>query len=465
MTNRRGFLKCGIAFSALGACGPAIVPRHVLGGLGYTPPSEKITLSGIGVGGIGHPQLKDAATAGFQIVALCDIDRNYAEKTYTVFPQARRYQDFRELIASEGDKTDAVYCGTPDHTHAIITLAALKAKKHVCCVKPLTRTVEECRAVAEAARKAGVATQVTARPNTSEAACRIAEWMQAGIIGEVREAHSWSARPVWPQGMTAYPDFKDPVPSHFDWEQWLGPAEKRPYAEAWPKHIPYPDLSQNWKGRAVFHPFNFRGWTAFGTGSLGDMGCHRANTVYRVLKLRYPSRVEVSCTRRYAISFPIGCIATYDYPAREGFPELRYVWYDGGLRPPTPKQMVGRPLPTEGTLYIGDKGVILDDAVKPDTPPVVLDPALAKKAESVPRTLTRRGGVMPEWLEACKGKGRAGCDFDWAVPLTEFVLLGNLALQTGKAVEFNPETLTISNNSDAEALIRQPYHNGWTLGG
>jgi len=440
-----------------------IVPRHVLGGQGYTAPSEKITLAGIGIGGIGHPQLKQAREAGFEIVALCDIDDQFAQKTYDAFPQARRYRDFRELIASEGDKADAVYCGTPDHTHAIITLAALKAKKHVCCVKPLTRTIEECRVVGEASRKAGVATQVTARSNTSETACRITEWIGAGIIGEVREVHSWSSRPVWPQGMVAYPDFSAAIPKHFDWSQWLGPAEKRPYADVWPKNFPYPEMSLNWTGRAVFHPFNFRGWTAFGTGSLGDMGCHRANTVYRALKLRYPTRVAVTCTRKYEMSFPLGCIATYDYPARAGFPELRYIWYDGGLRPPAPKQLAGKPLPIEGTLYVGDKGIILEDAAQAEKPPLILDAALAVKAESIPKQLVRRGGTMPEWLEACKGKGPAGCDFEWAVPLTEFVLLGNLAMQTGKSVEFNPDTLRIANNPEAEALIRQPYHNGWAL--
>ena len=189
--TRRAFLKT----SAASAFAFTIVPRHVLGGPGQTPPSEKITLAGVGVGGVGHSQIKACDKAGFQVVALCDVDDLHAKKTYDAFPQARRYRDFRDLLASEGDKADAVYCGTPDHTHAVVTLAALRAKKHVCCVKPLTRTVEECRAVVAAARQAGTATQVTTRPNTNEEGCRTTELIAAGAIGPVREIHVWSFRP------------------------------------------------------------------------------------------------------------------------------------------------------------------------------------------------------------------------------------------------------------------------------
>ena len=183
--TRRSFVgKSGMAFTGL-----TILPSFILGGKNHPSPSDKLNIAGIGVGGIGNGQLKACASAGFQIAALCDVDDLYARKTYDFFPQARRYRDFRELLATEGNKIDAVYCGTPDHTHAIITLAALRAKKHVCCVKPLTRTIEECRAVTAAAKQAGVATQVTASPNTSEQACRTCELIAAGAIGPVREVH------------------------------------------------------------------------------------------------------------------------------------------------------------------------------------------------------------------------------------------------------------------------------------
>jgi len=449
--NRRSFLKN----SALSVFAFTIVPRHVLGGEGHTPPSEKITLAGIGIGGIGHSQLKECAKTGFQIEALCDVDDVYAKKTYDFFPQARRYRDFRDLLTTEGNKIDAVYCGTPDHTHAIITLAALRAKKHVCCVKPLTHSVEECRAVAAAAKLAGTATQVTARPNTGEEGCRTCELIAAGAIGAVREVHVWSNRPVWPQGMPGRPSGDDPVPNTFDWKLWIGPAPMRPYKGVWPEGNPIPDMApQNWGCRAIYHPFNFRGWWDFGTGALGDMGCHYLNTPYRALKLGYPSRVSASTTKRFGESFPLASIVTYDYPAREGLPEVRVVWYDGGLRPPRPREMTGQ-LPDEGVLYIGDAGKMVFEKI--------IDPARAEKFESVPRTLPRRPGTWGEWLTACKGGEPAGCAFDWAGPLTEFVLLGDIALRTGKQLEYDAAAVRIPDVPEADALLRQPCQNGWTL--
>ncbi len=450
--TRRAFLKT----SAASAFAFNIVPRHVLGGEGHTPPSEKITLAGIGIGGIGHPQLKACAKAGFEIVSLCDVDDVHAKKTYDLFPQARRHRDFLELLDAEGDKVDAVYCGTPDHTHAIVTLAALRAKKHVCCVKPLTRTVEECRAVTAAARQARVATQVTARPNTGEEGCRTTELIAAGAIGAVREVHVWSYRPVWPQGMPKRPEGEDPVPGTLDWKRWIGPAPMRPFKDAWPEGNPIPDMPpKNWGGRKVYHPFNFRGWWDFGTGALGDMGCHYLNTPYRALKLGYPARVSASTSKRFDESFPLASIVTYDYPARGDLPPVRVVWYDGGLRPPRPAEMGSDDLPDEGVLYIGDKGKMVFEKI--------LDPALAAKSAAVPKTLPRREGTWSEWLAACKGGERAGCDFEWSGPLTEFVLLGNIALRTGKPIEYDAAAARITNVPEADALLRQPYHNGWTL--
>jgi hypothetical protein len=211
-----------------------IVPRHVLGGAAEKAPSQKPNLAGVGIGGVGHGQLAGCEKAGFQIVALCDIDDAYGKRSYDKWPQARKYRDFREMLEAEGDKIDAMYCGTPDHTHAIITLPALRKNKHVCCVKPLTRTLEENRVVVECAKKVGVATQVTASPNTSERACRTCELIWAGAIGPVREVHIWSNRPLWPQGMVA-PDWTDPVPSTLDWDLWIGPSPMRPFVADWPK--------------------------------------------------------------------------------------------------------------------------------------------------------------------------------------------------------------------------------------
>jgi len=444
------------AAAGLGAA--SIVPRRVLGGPDQKAPSQQPQLAGVGVGGVGFPQLQACDQAGFRIVALCDVDDAYAKKAFDRWPQARRYRDFREMLSAEGDKIDAVYCGTPDHTHAVITLAALRRKKHVCCVKPLTRTVQECRAVVEAARRAGVATQVTASPNTSEEACRTCELIWAGAIGAVREVHVWSNRPLWPQGMVR-PSGEDPIPKTLDWDLWIGPAPMRPFRDRWPEGDLALQQVAAQRGRppypAVYHPWNFRGWWDFGTGALGDMGCHHLNTPFRALKLKHPTSVHATATRVFDETAPLASIVTYDFPAREGMPEVRVVWYDGGLRPPIPKELEGRPMPAEETLYVGDEGKMLGAEILPRS--------RAKRFEGVAKTLPRRSGTWGEWIEACRGGEPAGCNFPWAGPLTEFVLLGNIAMRTGKRLEWDGPQAKFTNDPAADKLLHQTYRSGWTL--
>ncbi len=442
---------------------PYLVPAAALGLDGKVAPSNRITLGGVGVGGVGHGQVQALAKAGFQVEALCDVDDLHAKKTYDKFPQARRYRDFRDMLAKEGDKIDAVYCGTPDHTHAFVTLAALRAKKHVCCVKPLTRTVEECFKVVDEAEKAGVATQVTASPCTNEHACRVREIIASGILGDIVEVYAWSRRPVWPQGMPSYPSFTTPVPKTLDWNLWLGSAEKRPYADKWPADNPIPKMApEKWGGSAVYHPFNHRGWYDFGAGALGDMGCHYANTVYKALDLDYPTMISASCTRRSDVAYPLASIVTFDYPKRGNFPEMRLIWYDGLILPPTPKEMHGAPLPNEGVMYVGTKAKMLESLAGLPTCRI-LDPKLNAQVKTIPSTLTRRGDTWKEWLVACKGGEKAGCSFDWARRITEFVLLGNLAVRTGRSVAFDPKTMHVTNNAAADELLRLKYYNGWKL--
>jgi predicted dehydrogenase len=438
-----------------------ILPGHVLGAPGQSAPSGKFALAAVGVGGVGFGQVQACERAGFQIVALCDVDDVYAQKAYDRWPQARRYRDFREMLDAEDDKIDAVYCGTPDHTHAIITLAALRKNKHVCCVKPLTRTIEECRVVVQTAREAGVATQVTASPNTSEAACRTCELIQAGAIGPVREVHIWSNRPLWPQGMLP-PKDQDAVPSTLDWDLWVGPAPRRPFAATWPEgHYALEQIkARRGKGyglRAVYHPWNFRGWWDFGTGALGDMGCHHLNTPYRALQLTHPTSVHACATVVFDDTAPLASIVTYDFPARGDMPPVRVVWYDGGLKPSCPVEMEGRPLPSEGTLYVGDEGKMLGRAILPAS--------RAEKFQDVPKTLPRRSGTWGEWFEACEGREQAGCHFEWAGLLTEFVLLGNIAIRTGKRLEWDAANMRITNDQDANKYVAEPYQNGWSLQG
>lgn len=452
--SRRDFMYgAGAAFAAF-----TIVPSHVLGGPRRVGASETIQVAGIGVGGIGHSQLNSVnQQEGTRIAFLCDVDDVYAKRTYDRFAQAKRYRDYRELLDKEGDKIDAVYCGTPDHTHAVIVLAALRKGKHVCCVKPLTRTIDEGRFLVQAARQAGVATQVTASSNTSDAACRLCEMIWNGAIGDVREAHVWSNRPLWPQGMLRPPG-QDAIPKTLDWDLWIGPAPMRPFVAEWADGdlaLRQVKAGRNPR-RAVYHPWNFRGWWDFGTGALGDMGCHHFNHVFKALKLRYPTSISASASKVFDESAPLASIVTFDFPARQGMPPLRLVWYDGGLKPPRPAELEsGRELPGSGNMYIGDKGVILGNQIIPEE---------KMKAYKVPpKSLKRRSGTWGEWVEAIRGGEPAGCHFDWAGIITEAVLLGNIAIRRGKKLNWDAENMKFTNDSDANKYVKEPYRSGWSL--
>lgn len=455
--TRRQFLKAAAAAWAT----VQILPSRLLGGAGETSPNERLNLAGIGVGGVGFGQLQECEKTGFRIAALCDVDDEYARKAYERWPQARRYRDFRDMLQSEGDKIDAVHVATPDHTHALITLAALRRKKSVCCVKPLTRTIEECRLLTETAEQLKLATQVTAAPYTSESACRTAELIWAGAIGAVRQVHVWSNRPIWPQGMFR-PKEQDAVPPHLDWSLWIGPAPMRPFVAQWPEgHYALRQTNMPGSGappyKAVYHPWNFRGWWDFGTGALGDMGCHILNPVFRALKLEHPIAVQATSTKVFEETAPLASIVTYDFPARHDMPPVQVVWYDGGLQPPCPRELEseGRHFGEEGALFIGDEGKMLGHRI--------LSASRARKFENVPKTLQRRGGTWIEWLEACRGGEPASCNFTWARLLTNAVLLGNIAIRTGERLEWDPGQLRISNSPAANRFISEPYHNGWSL--
>jgi hypothetical protein len=457
--SRRDFLRTNSVFWA----SVAIVPASVARAAERMTPGSKPALAGVGVGGVGFGQLQECEKAGFHIAALCDVDDAYAQKAFDRWPQARRYRDFREMLSAEGDKIDAVHVGTPDHTHALITVAALRRNKHVCCVKPLTRTVQECRTVVSIALKSRVATQVTASPNTDETSCRICELIWAGAVGLVREVHAWSTRPLWPQGMIRPPG-QDPVPRTLDWKLWLGPAPERAFKDKWPDgHYALAQLksSPEWiaQYRGVYHPFNFRGWWDFGTGALGDMGCHHFNTVLRALKLSAPRYIEAAATKVLPETPPLASVVTYEYPARGDQPAVRLFWHDGGLRPPHPVELVDRPMPEEGTLYVGDEGKILITWQGWD----LLPAARKAKFSDVPRTLPRRSGTWGEWFDACRGGETAGCNFDWAQSLTDIVLLGNIALRTGKRLEWDATQNRFVNSDNANRLLDEPYHNGWSL--
>lgn len=460
--NRRTFLR------SAAAAGFAVRSVRAAGRL--AGPNSQPTLAAVGIGGVGRGQIQSCIDVRFRLVALCDVDEAYARPVFEKHADARRYRDFREMFDAEGDRIDAVYISTPDHTHAIVALEALRRKKHVLCVKPLARTIEETRAMAAAARRAGVATQMTASPASQETGCRTCELIWSGTIGEVRDVHIWSDRPMWPQGM-ARPDGEDVPPAHFDWKLWLGPAPFRPFRDQWPgRHPAMEQIARpggpNRRGGSgpVYHPWNFRGWHDFGTGALGDMGCHLFNTPWRALRLGHPTAVSATSTRVPAESWPLAAIVTWEFPAREGLPPVRVTWYDGGLRPPRPPELEeGRMLPADGVLYIGTQGTML--AAGGGAPRMIPEPRL-QAFTPPPRTLERRSGIYGEWIEAIRGGPPASEHWpDCAAPLTELVLLGCTAVRIGGHLTWDGAAGRFTNNEAANELLKANYQNGWSLTG
>ncbi len=449
---------------AAGATAFTVVPHHVLGSRAYAAPSGKINIAGVGIGGVGKSFLQGCAQEqAARIAFLCDVDHQYAKPTFEEYPQAKRYRDYREMLDKEDKNIDAVLVATPDHTHAMITMEAIRRHKHVLCVKPLTRTICEARTVMDAARKAGVATQVTASSSTSDSAATLCEMIQDGAIGEVREVHCWSNRPLWPQGMLR-PEGSDPVPAHFDWDLWLGPAPVRPFKDKWGKdHLVMKQAKYNYPFDAVYHPWNFRGWWDFGTGALGDMGCHHLNTLFRALKLGHPSSVWASSTKAMPEATPLASTVAWEFPAREGMPPVTVYWYDGGIKPPRPRELEeNRPWPDEGNLYIGSKGKILGDT----NGGRIIPQSKMQSYKLPPKTLPRsnfKNIATGEWIRACTGGEQASCHFDIGGLLAEVVLLGNIAIRRGKKLYWDAPNMKFTNDEEANKYVKEPYRDGWSL--
>jgi predicted dehydrogenase len=435
--SRRQFLGT----TALASAAFSIVPGSVLGLHGATAPSEKLNIAGIGVGGQGGADINEMQTEN--IVALCDVDWAHAGGIFQKYPNAKKHKDYRKML-------DAVVVGTPDHLHAFASMAAIKLGKHVYCEKPLTHSVWEARKLAEAAREHKVATQMGNQGQASEDTRRLCELVWAGVIGPVREAHIWTDRPsnglfneYWPQGVTR-PKDTPPVPETLDWDLWLGPAPSRPYNPA-------------------YLPFKWRGWWDFGTGALGDIGCHAFDPVFRALKLGPAIDVQASSSRVNNETFPLASMVTYHFPARGDMPPLKLTWYDGGLRPPRPEELEEDQLMGDnGRLLVGDNGKILGSRI--------IREARRRETADVPKTLPRSIGHYKEWIEACKGGKPGGSNFDWAGPLAETVLLGNVALRlqlrqelTRKKLLWDSQAFKFTNSDDADKFLRREYREGWSL--
>jgi predicted dehydrogenase len=444
--SRREVLASAAAVGAF-----TIVPRHVLGGVGQTPPSEKLNIACVGAGGMGENNIENCS--GENIVALCDVDFKRARETFEKYPKVRRFKDFRVMLDKMEKEIAAVIVATPDHTHAVIAMAAMKMGKHVYVQKPLTRTVYESRMLTEAARKYKVATQMGNQGHSRED-CRLTkEWIADGAIGPVREVHCWTNRPVWPQGLSR-PKETPAVPDSLDWDLWLGPAPYRPY-------------------HPCYLPFNWRAWMDFGCGALGDMACHIMDSAFWALDLKYPTSVEASCSEivvkkrkrlKYDETYPPSSIVHYTFPPRGDMPEVKLHWYDGGLLPERPKELEpGRKMPSNGTIFVGDKGKMMCTTYGGS--PRIIPESKMQAYKRPAKTLKRiKGNHEQNWIDACKG-GEAACsNFDYSGPFNETVVMGNFAIRTpGERLEWDGENMRITNNEEANRFVKEPYRQGWTL--
>lgn len=451
-TDRRQFLKASAAISAF-----TIVPRHVLGGTDDPAPSEKLNIAGIGVGGQGAGDIRNAGESGHNVIALCDVDDERAKGSYQRYPNARRYKDYRELFDREKD-LDAVMVATPDHTHAVIGMEAIRRKIHLYLEKPLAHSIYETRQLTEAAQKAGIVTQMGNQGRASNSMRMLKEWLADAAVGEIQRIELWAPSPLWLQGIDR-PKETPPVPSTLDWDLWLGPAPQRPYHPA-------------------YVPSAWRGWWDFGSGGLGDMGCHVFDPIFYALDISHVESVE-ACHSNFIQkiwdatnvlsdeTYPRASIVRYKLKSDRSQKTYKVDWYDGGLIPERPEELEdGLRMGSAwgGGLITGDKGKIMFGSHGADG--VRMIPMSKMRAyQRPPETLPRSIGHFEEFFEACKKGDVAGTgsNFAYGGPLTEAVLLGNVAIRARKKIHWDPKQMTVTNVPEANAFLRRDYREGWTL--
>ena len=433
-----------VANSAAASMAFSIVPCSVLG---QNPPSGKLNIAIVGIAGRGRAHCGSRAVINENVVALCDVD--HSERTaeaFDNFPKANKYQDFRVMLDKEKN-LDAVIVATPDHTHAVIAMAAIKRGKHVYCEKPLTHSIHEARALTEAARKYNVQTQMGNQGHSAEHIRLVCEWIADGAIGNVTKVDAWSNRLGGKAGLPR-PTDTPPIPSYLDWDTWLGPVKYRPY------HSDY--LPGKWRGRVDF-----------GTGAIGDMGCHILDPAFWALDLASPTSVTATVPfshNKTEDSYPVASIIRFKFPARGNKPPVDLTWYDGDLMPPRPDDLEeARRLDTNGAIIIGDKGKILHGSHGARSARIF--PETKMQAYTLPpKTLPRVPGHHEDWINACKTGKPASSNFNYGGPLTETVLLGALASRfKNQKLIWNTKTMTITNNKEANALVNPLYRTGWSL--
>jgi predicted dehydrogenase len=431
--NRREFLA-----GAAGVVAFTVVPRHVLGGPRKVPPSEKLNIACIGIGGQGASDIDSVSSEN--IVALCDVDWGpHTAKTFEKFPNARKYKDFRKMLDAEDKNIDAVTVSTPDNIHAVAAMAAMKRGKHVYVEKPLCHDIYEVRQLTEEARKRGLQTQMGTQLHATGEMKSFVELVRSGVIGKIHRVDLWSGK-NWGGGER--PTDTPPVPPTLDWELWLGPAPYRPYH---PRYL----------------PGEWRRWWDFGTGTLGDMGCHIIDPAWWVLDVKYPTSVEAKAGPFNKETYPEKTAITWEFPARGDLPPVTVTWCDGENRPPRPKELEeGRQLPDQGGLYYGEKGVIM---LPHGGNPRLIPESRMKGFKMPEKSLPRDVDHYHDWIRACKGGPKPLSNFDYAGPLTEAILLGNIAALAGRKIEWDGPNMKAKNMPEANAFLRRKYREGWTL--
>jgi predicted dehydrogenase len=477
--SRRDFLKKAAAASTL-----FIVPRHVLGGVGYVAPSDQINLAAVGIGGKGTSDLRNAARPkNVRVVGLCDVDTKGTVvkdvlRSQKDFPKATFYADFREMLDKEKD-IDALTISTPDHTHAAAAVYAMERNKHVYVQKPLTHNVREARILTEMARNQKLVTQMGNQGASNPDQLQVQKWVDSGVIGTISEVKVWTNRPVWPQGVPMPKSDANMKPDGLRWDLWLGPAKETAYT---------PEM----------HPFNWRGWWQYGTGALGDMGCHIIDVPFRALGLKYPTAVECSVGSVYrqmwtAEYLPEGCppssqvVLNFDRTDKNPSP-IEMTWTDGGIRPSHPDLIppnddLGEPGGYNGVMMIGEKGIITT-GVYGMNPKLYLS---GQPVQEAPKVVSDEPefGHQRKWIDAIV----AGFDspehkaltssFDYAGPLTETVLMGNIAIRSyllrkkqlggrmdyyaRKKLLWDGDAMKITNLEAANQFVTREYRSGWKL--
>ncbi len=444
-SSRRNFMKQMAAAGAIASAAPLLTPRTARAQAG-----DKLRVAFIGVGGIGGSHRNEIFNLGQDCPCFADVDTRTWADIRKQWPNAKGYQDYREMFDKEANNFDAVMIGTPDHHHYPATVLAFQAGKHCYTQKPLTQTVWESRQLTKlAAENPKIVTQMGNQGHAGEGWRLVYEWIHSGALGDITEVHSWTNRPVWPQGIDR-PQGEDQVPSELNWDAWIGPSPMRPFK------------------KDVYHGFKWRGWWDFGAGALGDMACHTMDGMFWALDPGHAKTVEAfASTPHNNDSFPNSTVVKWTFPAKGDRKAFTAYWYDGGLKPARPEGLEpNRRLANTGNLFIGTKASIIVSGDYGDSPRIFPE-AKMREIGRPPRLLERHQGGhyvsnhIKEWVNACKGEGKTLSDFAYAGPMSETILLGNVAIRVGGKLEWDGPNMRVTNMDAANEFITKTYRDGW----